>query len=497
MTRQHGNVVSMPIGLGLSAASGILMTFAMPGFDVPYLGWVAMVPLLVVLLGNVRGTYLLAMPFSIVFSIGVHNWYPEIFPPALGYFLILAVATFYAGIFHLGVWLTRRLPTGLAILALPVTWSAIEFVKFIAPVVENWWFVMIASSAWRFPEALQVLTITGFAGLGFLVMLVNVALAALALRMVNHDGALPTVASMSALAAAFAIMIWGASQLETPTDTFKIAVLTDMVNQDQDVVAMGEFAGFLVDDPNVSQKIFNVDAALSREIAGENPAFVVWPENEISDIHDPVIMPQIAALAQEMGAYFNVDTVWQADTGLHDTSLLISPEGREIARRAKINITDGEAAMGFSAGPREFGITQTPYGKVGIAICWDVHRLWIMRELARAGAEIILLPMDNDFNATPRFPPFHAANAVFRAVENRMTFGLGTINGVSMVIDPYGRITAEAAINQRSVVIGETFAVDQETFYMRNGDVFGWLMVALLAGFIGSLSVRNARRKSA
>ena len=117
-------------------------------------------------------------------------------------------------------------------------------------------------------------------------------------------------------------------------------------------------------------------------------------------------------------------------------------------------------------------------------VCWDVHRLWIIRELARAGAAIILLPMDNDFNGTPRFSPFHAADAVFRAVENRLAFGLGTVNGLSLVIDPYGRITAEGQINQRGVVVGDTFAVPGRTFYSRFGDVFGWLLVGALAGLV-------------
>lgn len=487
--------LSMPLALLLSVVSGILMTLSMPGFDVPYLGWVAMVPLLVALLTARRHIYLLAMPFSLVFSIGVHNWYPEIFPPALGYFLIFAVATFYAGVFQLGIWLTNRLPVALAILALPVAWSGIEFLKFIAPVVENWWFVMISTSQWKFPAALQILTITGFPGLGFLVMLVNVALALLVIRLlipVRSMGAtLPLWVSLSALAGAAAIILWGAGTMQDPDKTFKIAVLTDMVNQDPEVLAMGEFAGFLVNDPAVRQSIFDTDAALTRQIADEKPAFVVWPENEISDIDDPLIIPQIKALAVEMDAYIAADVVWNGPTGMHDTALLISPQGFETARRAKINLTDGEARMGFVPGPRDYPITATPYGQVGIAICWDVHRLWIMRDLARAGAEIVLLPMDNDFNATPRFPPFHAANGVFRAVENRMTFGLGTVNGLSMVIDPFGRITAEGGINQRSVILGKTFSVSQQTFYTRYGDVFGWLLVAMLAFLIALVIVKG------
>ena len=88
------------LGLALSALSGILLILAMPGFDVPLLGWIVLTPLLVVLLVVPPiQVFLLTLPFAIIFSIGVHNWYPQIFPPALGYFLILAVAgLFYAAI---------------------------------------------------------------------------------------------------------------------------------------------------------------------------------------------------------------------------------------------------------------------------------------------------------------------------------------------------------------------------------------------------------------
>jgi hypothetical protein len=75
----------------------------MPGFDVPFIGWVAFVPLLVVLLTTeAKYVYLLALPFGIIFSIEVQNWYPNIFPTGLGDFLIFAVGTYYAGILQLG-----------------------------------------------------------------------------------------------------------------------------------------------------------------------------------------------------------------------------------------------------------------------------------------------------------------------------------------------------------------------------------------------------------
>ena len=80
----------------LSAFSGVLLTATMPGFDVPILGWIALVPLLVVIMiSPPKQHFVLALPFGLLFSLGVHNWYPNIFPPTLGYFLIFAVGTFY------------------------------------------------------------------------------------------------------------------------------------------------------------------------------------------------------------------------------------------------------------------------------------------------------------------------------------------------------------------------------------------------------------------
>jgi len=264
-------------------------------------------------------------------------------------------------------------------------------------------------------------------------------------------------------------------------ETFTIASLTDMVNQDPDILAASGLSadqfGTAENPPNVSQKIFDLDANLTRSIADQHPDFVVWPENEFANADDAYFMKQLQGLSSEVNSYIVADTVWHADTGMHDTALMVSPAGEEVGRRAKINITDGEYKAGFTPGSRVYPVFETPYGTVGLAVCWDRHRLDIVRELARHGAKIVLMPVDDDFHANTRFPPFHASDGVFRAAENRIAMGLGTTNGLSLIVDPYGRITAEGAINTRDVTVGKTFTVKGQTLYTRWGDWFGWLMV--------------------
>ncbi|RLC75413.1 MAG: hypothetical protein DRJ03_30310, partial [Chloroflexi bacterium] len=370
-------------GMGLSAISGLLLAATMPNFDVGLLGWLALVPLLMTITAApARQHYVLALPFGLIWSIAVHNWYPNIFPPALGYFLIVAVGTFYAGVVLLGAWLQARLPGALKLLAMPVAWAAVEFVRFIAPVAGDWWFVLLAKSQWRFPPALQVLNVTGFPGLSFLVMLANVAIAFLLLRnqVFRVSGATKPGfwASVVALVIVAAIVGWGAVSIpQPPADTFTIAALTDMVNQDPDILSTSEFTaedfGAAANLPETSQSIFAVDAALTRSVANQQPAFIVWPENEFSYANDFHFIDQLKALAREVNAYIVADVVWQASTGMHDTALMVGPEGNEIGRRAKINTTAGEENVGFVPGPREYPVFDTPYGQVGIGVCWDRH----------------------------------------------------------------------------------------------------------------------------
>lgn len=166
--------------LALSALSGLLISLSMPNFDIWPLAWVALVPLLIALEGQTgKRKFLISLPFGLIWSIAMHNWYPFIFPPGLGYFLIVMVATFYAGVVSLGKAWQEKFVGPLQVLILPIVWTAIEWLRFVAPVTSDWWFVLLTNSQWQFPPALQILTLTGFPGLSFIIMLANVALATL------------------------------------------------------------------------------------------------------------------------------------------------------------------------------------------------------------------------------------------------------------------------------------------------------------------------------
>jgi len=507
LSRKEPLIKNIRLSFGLSALSGVLIALSMPNFNIWPLAWVALVPLLIAMEGQpFKQMNRLIIPFGLIWSVAVHNWYPLVFDPAKGYALIVAVGFYYGGVILLGKLLQDRIPRPFQVLALPIVWTAIEWIHFAAPITQDQWFVLLPMSQWQFPPALQVLPITGFPGLSFIIMLTNVAVAFLLIDVLRRRklqvsilAALrhrPQVPALVALVVPIIIVIWGANIIpEPPAETFNIVATVDMVNQDSEIQARGELSGVgYADTPEMSQAIFDVNAELSRQITTTaSPAFVVWAENEFADIDDAAMIDQLKGLAQELGVYIVADVVWHSPDGLYDTALMVGPNGQEVGRQAKINISPPEVRAGFSRGPKDYPVFDTPYGKVGLAVCYDRHRTEIIRNLARNGARIALVPVDDDFN-TRWFPAIHAADSVFRAAENRLAMGLATTSGISQVIDPYGRMTARSDLYTREVIVGPTYTVDEQPLYTRVGDWFG-ILISVLFGVVVTWGIVSMRRK--
>jgi len=93
----------------------------------------------------------------------------------------------------------------------------------------------------------------------------------------------------------------------------------------------------------------------------------------------------------------------------------------------------------------------------------------------------------------------HAANAVFRAIENGMPLVRSCNNGLTCWVDPQGRIR-DPFHDERGTIYGPgftTFTVPlaatphPATFYNRHGDVFGWACVALASLAVASRTIRR------
>lgn len=103
----------------------------------------------------------------------------------------------------------------------------------------------------------------------------------------------------------------------------------------------------------------------------------------------------------------------------------------------------------------------TPLGRFGLSVCYDLRFPELYRRLAHAGAEVVSVPSAFTF---PTGEAHWEALLRARAIENQVyviapnqigknVYGFADY-GNSMIIDPWGKVLARAA-NREGVVLAE------------------------------------------
>ncbi len=167
----------------------------------------------------------------------------------------------------------------------------------------------------------------------------------------------------------------------------------------------------------------------------------------------------LAELSREIGVWHLVGslTLMSDDGRMVNRSFLISPEGVVVASYDKIHMFDATLPSGTviressAYRPGEHAvIAETPWGKLGMTVCYDLRFPQLYRALAQRGATMLAIP--SSFQRETGEAHWHVLLRA-RAIENaafviapalcgdhpgkRMTYGH------SLVIDPWGEVLAD------------------------------------------------------
>ena len=149
---------------------------------------------------------------------------------------------------------------------------------------------------------------------------------------------------------------------------------------------------------------------------------------------------------------------------LYNTSFVFNAEGQQLARHRKIHLFDVDLpgmhfheSHTFTPGS-DITVFDSEFGRVGVAICFDVRFPELFRAMARRGTELICLPAQ--FNMTTG-PAHWEATMRMRAVDNELFFVAASAArfegfsyecwGHSLILDPYG--TALAAADEKEQLL--------------------------------------------
>ena len=221
-----------------------------------------------------------------------------------------------------------------------------------------------------------------------------------------------------------------------------------------------------------------------REAAGQGAAYVQTPEMTGALVRDEqaraaaftsedkdVVVAAARRLARELGVFLHIGStaILRADGKLANRALLFAPDGTRIAGYDKIHMFDVDLDKGeswresaaYEPGTQSM-VADLDGTKLGFAICYDLRFPQLFRAEALAGADILSVPAA--FTRQTGEAHWHVLLRA-RAIENgafvvaaaqggRHEDGRETY-GHSLVVDPWGRILAEADHDEPGVIVAE------------------------------------------
>ena len=223
-------------------------------------------------------------------------------------------------------------------------------------------------------------------------------------------------------------------------------------------------------------------AELVREAAARGAKLAVLPEvfswrgprHAESGIGEDVPGPtteRLAALARETGLYLQSGSILEridGDRRCYNTALLFSPAGEILARYRKIHLFDVDIPGQVKAHESEIRkpggeavVADTPLGRIGLSVCYDLRFPELYRRLSQGGAEILCIPSAFTFpTGSAHWEPLVRA----RAIENQCyviapdQYGTSPNGyrdwGSSVIVDPWGTVVARAREGDDVIVAG-------------------------------------------
>lgn len=357
-----------------------------------------------------------------------------------------------------------------------------------------------------FPSAIlrQVADLGGAAGISFLLILVNEALALAVLRW--REAGARRAMRPAALAAVVAIAMagYGAARLSTlpsppagDASSLRVAMvqasITDYERLRQEIGAYG-----------VVRRVLDTHYALSNSAVRDHGADVLlWSETVYPTTFGHPKSEDGAALDREIldfvdsaGVPLVFGTYDIDEAGEYNTAAFVEPGRGLLGHYRKTHpFPLTEHVPGWMDGPllrrllpwaggwqpgdgaRVLPLRARDGREVDVVplICLDDVRPGLAIDGARLGAQAIIgLSNDSWFTRYPNGARLHLAVAAFRSIETRLPQLRVTTNGLSAIIDGTGEVLVSTTMGDRAVLTGQIAAQDPPpTLMVRWGDWVG------------------------
>lgn len=470
----------------LILSASFLFSAAFPPLPLGFLAYFFLFPLLIALEeASPRRGFKLAYFFGLISNFLLLYWmawqffYGEtwVLPGSIGALFILAI---YPGVWGWLYCLIKKKFGNLALILAPFLWVSLEWVRSLWEIGFPW--LDIGYTQTNYLSLIQFASLTGISGVSLWVIFLNI----LFYLLVEYRKNLFTIISVSILIVLLILVpyLYGKRALSEPVSSAKIRVALIQGNIDMNVKW----------NPKYLHHSLETFYTLSQKAATENPELVIWPETSapcyltyepfyfewVKNLSDSLNIPIVLGtddyqtIEKNQYVFYNSVFYFQPQQGLADKyyKMQLVPFAEKLPLSGKMRMLNkiqlGQA--NFSSG-ENYTLFDSPKGKFATLVCFEIVFPDLVRKFVQKNAGFIVNITNDSWFGKTVGPYQHASMSIMRAIENRVSIARCANSGISMLVDPYGRIIEKTALFQQMNLIGEIPLRNKETFYTRKGNI--------------------------
>ncbi len=499
-------------------SGGMLLALSFPPFPTRFLAMFALVPILRYYIvkprPGLRRAIVLGFVFGFSFFCPLLFWILELIPaagatmpwlmgPALA--LLVAYLSCYTALFTVALSLCASRFGARALVAAPALWTLAEYARSHGELAFSWGTLPNALAI--HPLAIQGVSVYGPFGLSFVLAFLNVCAA---WALFGRGARARVLAAAGLVAIVGGHLAFGAYEIARFDRTKTALNGNEAVAVMQPDVDLG-----LKFEPSYRDTIFMQMEKYAAIAAQHGAGLILFPETAA-----PVSFkatPQYLGLLESIASGDRIDiltgyvdhTVTDKAWIAHNAAALISKNGALAGNYHKMNLLPFGEKMPWSQyfpalarldfGQANFtpGKKQTIFdsdvGRFSVLICFESTFSGFTRRAVLGGADFLVNITNDGWFGNNQGPIQHAEMAILRAVENRVTMFRSAYTGVSMVVDPVGRVTQRLGLFTEGMIYGSADRSDGQTFYTKHGDAvyFAMTFACLLLAFVGAPRARR------
>jgi apolipoprotein N-acyltransferase len=497
--------------LAYAAVSGAALSLSYTGFFLSVYSWVCIAILLIVIFdARPRVAFACGFLHSFFFSLTALPWIATVLAlhgglsPIGGWAMLVLIGIVLGAITGVFAWCVQRLArrsVRLACLGAPFLWVASEFARAHLPEIGFPW-NLLGYPASANLGLLQLTTVTGIYGLSFVVAAFN---SLLAWTYSSAGRVLTRRFTIVAMAGALILLVVLVGPRLVPQTAANHYVRAVQVNFPE----VQEYpADWFQTHTQELQEIQDLSLAPSPH----QPDLLVWPEAPAPFSFED---PHFAQIASSTAIRFHHPFIagvieWKPLTesthtiqAPYNSAILVDAQGQDVFTYDKVHlvpfgeyepfplihrvVTSLSSEVGGFRKGNNYSVGHLPGGfTFGTFICYEAIFPGEVRHFAENGAELYVNISNDGWFGRSAAPEQHLRMARVRAVENRRWLVRVTNNGLTVSVDPYGRIFRQLPPDVRAAAdLPYDFRTD-ETLYTRFGDWFAWLCVIVSAILVAS-----------